>query len=120
MSFLDRLLRGSPPATGEEADRITLRKLQGIGADLTRPRHVLHFLEAPSSASARGAAEELEAAGYEVTITHPEGLEQAWSVRAESTRIIDATTVPAFRAWFEALAARHEAVYDGWEVSPRP
>ena len=33
MSFLDRLLRGKPPATGGDADRITLRKLQGMGAD---------------------------------------------------------------------------------------
>jgi hypothetical protein len=120
VSFLDRLLRGSPPATGEDADRITLRKLQGMGADLAKPREIIHFLELPSEASARAAADELERAGYTVTTTATDEADAGWAVRAEAMRIVDATTVPGFRTWFEALAARHRGAYDGWEVSPKP
>jgi hypothetical protein len=121
MSFLERLLRGKPPATPEEADRITLRKLQGYGADLTKPRHVLHFLELSSGSLAEAVAEELERAGYEATVVRPtDPNHTGWTVRAEGNRIVDQTTVPAMRAWFEALAARHNGEYEGWEVSRTP
>jgi hypothetical protein len=114
------MLRGKPPATGAEADRITLRKLQGMGADLTRPREILHFLELPSEAAAAGASDELVRAGYTPTTTAATEPGAGWTVRAQAMRVVDATTVPAVRAWFEALAARHGGVYEGWEVSPRP
>jgi hypothetical protein len=120
VSFLDRLLRGKPPATGEDADRITLRKLQGMGADLTKPREIIHFLDLPTEASARAVAEELEQAGYAASVTEADDAEATWAVRAEAMRIVDMTTVPGFRAWFESLATRHGGEYDGWEVSPRP
>ena len=120
MSFLDRMLRGKPPATAAEVDRITLRKLQSMGADLTKPREVLHFLELPSDAAADRAADELERAGYTPTKRAPDEPEAGWTVRAQAVRVVDATTVPAVRAWFEALAARHGGEYEGWEVSPRP
>jgi hypothetical protein len=38
-----------------------------------------------------------------------------WSVRAEGSRVVDETTVVAFRAWFERVAAGHAGEYDGWE-----
>jgi hypothetical protein len=120
MSFLDRLLRGTPPSSAEEVDRITLRKLQGMGADLTKPRDVLHFLEFPAEISAREAADELERAGWTTTITAPSETEWVWSLRAQGMRVVDATTVSPVRAWFEALAARHGGEYEGWEVSRRP
>ena len=45
MRFLiDRIRNGGAPKTPEEADRLALRQLAGRGADLAKPRHVIHFL----------------------------------------------------------------------------
>ncbi len=120
MSFLDRLLRGTPPATADETDRLTVRQLRGAGADLSKPRRVLHFLELPSGASVDAAVAALERAGYETTVTRPDETTFHWSVRAEASRVVDETTVPAFRAWFEQLAHELGGEYEGWEAWPKP
>jgi hypothetical protein len=41
-------------------------------------------------------------------------------VRAEGSRVVDETTVVAFRAWFERVAADHAGEYDGWESPSAP
>lgn len=120
MGFLDRMLRGSPPPTPEEVDRITVRRLQGMGADLSKPRQVLHFLNFAAEPSARGAAEALERAGYATTVTASDDTTAEWSVRAEGSRVIDANTVVAFRSWFERLAVQFHGEYEGWEAWPKP
>jgi hypothetical protein len=120
VGLLDRLLRGTPPATPAEADRIAVLQLQGIGADLARPRHVLHFLTFPDEASARGAAAELERAGYRATVDPPDDAEPEWSVRGEGARVVSLTTVEAFRSWFEKIATEFGGGYDGWEAAPKP
>ena len=118
MSFLDRLRK--PPPAPAEADRLTLRQLESLGANLTRPRHVLHFLYFADGQHARDAAQDIDRAGYEVTISPPDDTIAEWSVRAEATRVVDGTTVDAFRAWFERVAAEHAGEYDGWEAAAQP
>lgn len=120
MRFLDRFLRQSPPATTEELDRIVLRQLQARGADLARPRHVLHFLYFAGERDARAAVVEIEAAGYAAALMPPASDGQPYAVRAEATRIADFTTVPAFRQQFEKIAADYAGEYDGWEASAEP
>jgi len=44
MRFLDRIRYQGAPKTPQEADRLALRQLSGRGADLAKPRHVIHFL----------------------------------------------------------------------------
>jgi hypothetical protein len=118
--FLDRFLKPKAPATTAEADRLVLRQLEGLGADLAQARHVIHFLYFPAERAARGAAEEIEKAGYDATVTAPDGTIREWSVRAEGTRVVAATTVEAFRAWFEQIAAEFQGEYDGWEAASKP
>ncbi len=119
MWLLDRL-RKAPPAPAE-ADRLMLRRLESLGANLTRPRHVLHFLYFADETHARSAAQAIDRAGYEVTVSSPDDeAVPMWSVRAEATRVVDATTVDAFRAWFEQVAAEHTGEYDGWEAAAQP
>ena len=119
MSFLDRLRK--PPPAPAEADRLMLRRLESLGANLTRPRHVLHYLTFADEAHARNAAHEIDRAGYDVTVTAPDDdAVPTWSVRAETTRVVDATTVDAFRPWFERIAAEHAGEYDGWEAATQP
>ena len=120
LSFLDRLRRPKTVASPAEQDRLVLLQLEGRGANLTRPRHVLHYLYFGDEAHARSAAHDIDGAGYEVTISPPDDTVAEWSVRAEATRVVDETTVDAFRAWFERVAAEHGGEYDGWEAAAQP
>jgi len=43
-----------------------------------------------------------------------------WLVRAEITRVVDETTVPAYRRWFEHVTTEHGGEYDGWEAATKP
>ena len=114
MSLLDRFRQKRPPAP--ELDLLLVRRLRSVGADLTRPRPIVHFLDFGSEADARAAGAEIEAGGYGVTVAAEE--DGAWSVRAEATRVVDESTVAVFRPWFERIAAAHAGEYDGWESSP--
>ena len=120
MGFLERVLRGKPPATAAETDQLVLRQLQGLGADLSQPRHVIHFLYFAEEADARGAADQIDRAGYEATITPPDASITSWSLRAEGYRVVGASTVEAFRAWFEHVATEFRGEYDGWEAASKP
>ena len=120
MSFLDRIRKAGAPAPGAETDRLVLRQLEGRGADLTQPRHVIHFLYFAEEADARGAVDVIEKAGYQLTVTPPDENIAQWSMRAETARVVDATTVEAFRTWFEQVATEFRGEYDGWEAAARP
>lgn len=113
MSLLDRFRQKPPPAA--ELDLLLVRRLRSVGADLTQPRPIAHFLDFASEADARAAADAIEAGGYEVTVAAPEAGSGQWSLRAEGARVVDESTVVAFRAWFERIAAAHAGEYDGWE-----
>ena len=118
MGFLDRFKQKPPPAP--ELDRLILRQLEARRADLTKPRHVLHFLYFADEVAARGAASAVEESGYAVTVTPPDERVAEWSVRAEATRCVDYSNVAAFRAQFERVAAEHGGEYDGWEAAAEP
>ncbi len=118
MGLLDRL-RKDPPSPAE-LDELSLKQLRAAGADLGRARHVLHFLYFDDEPAARAAATEISEAGYDATVAEPDEQIAQWSVRAESTRVVDETTVHAFRPWFERVAAEHGGAYDGWEAATKP
>jgi hypothetical protein len=120
MGLLDRIRNKGRPATPQEADRLVLRQLTGLGADLTKPRHVIHYLYFAEESDARAAAEAAEDTGYHAWVEPPAGRSEQWSVRADATRLVSAATVDAFRAWFEQLAAEHDGEYDGWEAAKTP
>jgi hypothetical protein len=120
VGLLGRFRRRRGPETAAETDRLALAQLASRGADLTRPRHVVHVLAFADEAAARVAAAEVARGGYE-TAVRPTGEGTAqWSVRAEAQRVVDATTVPGFRAWFERIAAAHGGRYEGWEAARKP
>jgi hypothetical protein len=120
VGFLDRFRTPRAPASPADSDRLILRQLEGLGANLGLPRHVIHYLYFESESDARRAAEEAPKTGWDATVTAPnDGIPQ-WSVRAESTRVVDETTVVAFRAWFEQLAGEYDGEYDGWEAASQP
>jgi Regulator of ribonuclease activity B len=120
MGFLPRFGRKKPPPSPPELDQLNLLHLRGRGADLTKPRHILHFLYFAAEEDAGRATSAIEAAGYDVTLGAPDGNANRWSVRAETTRVVDESNVGAFRALFERVAAQHHGEYDGWEAAAEP
>lgn len=115
-----RFLRRRAPRDTAAVDEDVLRQLRRLGADLTRPRHVRHFLYFEEEAFARRAAEQIERADYTATVTEPSDQVPVWTVLAEGFRVIGPETVPGFRAWFEHVAADSDGEYDGWEPATKP
>jgi hypothetical protein len=119
--LLDRLLfRRRAPRDPEAVDQYVVKQLRSLGADLSRPRHVRHFIYFQEEGFARRAAEEIERADYTATVTEPSEDVPVWTVRAEGYRVIGEDTVPGFRAWFEHIAADYNGEYDGWEPATKP
>ena len=118
MRFRMRVRQERPE--GPELDRLILQQLRGKGAKLALPRHVLHFLELSDEASARAAADAVEAIGFDATVEPPREERPMWTVRAEAIRAIDETTVDTHRKQFERIAETHGGEYDGWEAAAKP
>lgn len=101
------------------ADRITLSALLAHGADLSAPRHVLHYLYVDSRERQAEAGALIASSGWEVT--EPEPLPDypaQWLVRAEREgAVLTPELVSGSRRLFEDLADRFEGEYDGWEAS---
>lgn len=120
MRFLPRLGSRRAPRTPADADRLALRQLEKLGADLTKPRHVIHFVYFEEEGPARRAAEVMEQAGYSTIVQPPDDRFKEWRVHADSTRVVSETTVDGFRSWFEHVANTHDGEYDGWEAARNP
>jgi uncharacterized membrane-anchored protein len=120
VGLLDRIRRQGTPKTPEEADALALRQLAGRGADLSKPRHVIHFLYFAAEGEARAAAAAIDDTSWSTSIEAPVEETAQWCVRADGDRIMSSETTAALRSWFEQLAARHGGEYDGWEAAAKP
>jgi hypothetical protein len=121
MRFLiDRIRYGGAPKTPQEADALALRQLAGRGADLAKPRHVIHFLYFSIEADARAAAAAIGEAAWTTAVEAPSEEIAHWCVKADAHRTVGPDTVAAFRIWFEKVAAEHGGEYDGWEAAAKP
>jgi hypothetical protein len=115
-----RLFLRRRPRDTAAVDQYVVEQLRGLGADITLPRHVRHYLYFQQEGFARAAAEQIERADYTATVTEPNDEIPVWTVRAEGYRVIGSETVPGFRAWFEQVAADFDGEYDGWEPATKP
>jgi Regulator of ribonuclease activity B len=120
VAFLERMMRGKPPSDPARVDQIVVKQLRSLGADLSQPRHVRHFLYFELQSSAQRAAEEIERADYTTSMAVPSEEVPVWTVVAEGYRVIGPDTVAGFRAWFEHVASEHHGEYDGWEPARNP
>jgi len=105
---------------GPDLDLLILQQLRGKGAKLALPRHVLHFVDCPDETSARAAADDVEAIGFDATVEPPSGDASTWTVRGEAMRVVDETTVTTHRKQFERIAQTRGGEYDGWEAAAEP
>jgi hypothetical protein len=99
-------------------DLLVLDQLAKNGADLSQTRHVIYYSYAPGEEVAQAMAREAEAGGWAAEVREPlPNNPNQWSVVCEA----DAVTTPDFVReaddFFQDLADRHSAEYDGWEAS---
>jgi hypothetical protein len=120
MSFFDRIRYHRPPKTPQEADALALRQLESRGANMTKPRHVVHFLLFDAEANARAASETIQATSWRANVEAPTETRPEWAVRADDERIVSADTIASYRSWFEQVAVQHHGEYDGWEAKAKP
>ncbi len=108
----------SPQLGIKYKDLMVLGQLQQHGADLTQPRHVIYFCYAPTREVARAMGDEAGARGFDVELGEPlPAYPDDWPVRCETTTVLRPEVVRDNTDFFEDLAARHGAEYDGWEAA---
>ena len=106
----------SPQLGIKHKDLLVLKQLIDHGADITAPRHVLHYLYFAQEESARQAAREV-AAPFSSDVRTPEAGDK-WLVVCEAhNHTLSPETVRGVSDFFESLAGRHGGQHDGWEAS---
>ncbi len=103
-----------------DPDRVSLAKLQAVGANLGKPRRMVHELMFEEETTARAAAARAERAGWDASVEVPSETGAPWFLRAQGTRVVDSTTVVAFRSLFERVAEEAGGTYLGWEAASKP
>lgn len=99
-------------------DLAVLEALRGRGADLSRPREATYYLYAPDEPVARALANVAAGRGFATEVREPaEDDDGSWSVVCETTAVFDADAVRANADFFDDLAQRYDAEYDGWEAT---
>jgi hypothetical protein len=108
----------SPQLGLKYKDLMILDGLTKSGADLTESRHVVHYSYAPSKDVADAMRDEADAAGWNAEAREPlPGFPDQWGVICERHAVTSPDFVRDSDDFFQGLADRHGAEYDGWEAS---
>jgi hypothetical protein len=108
----------SPQLGVKYKDLMVLDQLMKSGADLTASRHVVYYSYAPSEEVAQAMAREAEAAGWTTEVREPlPDYPDQWGVICEQHAVTSPDFVREADDFFQDLADRHAAEYDGWEAS---
>lgn len=108
----------SPQLGVKYKDLMVLDQLMKTGADLTASRHVIYYSYAPSEDVAQAMGREAETAGWTADVREPlPTLPGHWSVVCETHAVTSPDFVREADDFFQDLADRHGAEYDGWEAS---
>jgi Regulator of ribonuclease activity B len=99
-------------------DLAVLGELMKAGADLDESRHVVYYSYAPSEDTAHAMCREAQAQGYDADVREPSPeVSGQWAVVCETHAATSPDFVREATDFFEDLATRHGAEYDGWEAS---
>jgi hypothetical protein len=106
----------------EDGDRMIVEQLRGLGANLSLPREVLHYLYLPSEPAAAAASAELRKAGFTTQIRAAAGPPgpNPWLVLATTEEVVSVESAWVARETFTDIAADHGGEYDGWEAGASP
>jgi Regulator of ribonuclease activity B len=107
--------------TGEQSDKRVLKQLRRLGANLARPREVIHFLYFPTQVAAEQASHHLRGEGYMIDVRPAANVADnppnPWVMEARIVAVVDEASVIPMRAKFEEIAAAGGGEYDGWEAA---
>ena len=108
----------SPQLGVRYKDLMVLDQLAKNGADLTESRHVIYYSYAPSVGVAMAMGLEAEAGGWAAEVREPlPNYPGQWALICERHAITTPDFVREADDFFQGLADRHAAEYDGWEAS---
>jgi hypothetical protein len=111
-------------AGGAAGDAAILEQLTKFGANLGKPREMLHYFYVPTEEAAGRAATILRQEGYEVTerpsVDAAKNPPNPWLVLARKITIVNPESVTAARARFAELSRETRGQYDGWEAAAQP
>jgi hypothetical protein len=99
-------------------DLAVLEQLMKGGADLSSNMHVVYYSYAPSDAVARAMVVEAQAEAFVAAVSEPlPDFPGQWRVVCEKHAVTSPEYVREADDFFQSLADRHGAEYDGWEAS---
>ena len=99
-------------------DLMVLDQLAKNGADLSASRHVIYDSYAPTEEVARAMAREAETGGWAAEVREPlPNVTDHWGLICETHAVTTPDFVRQADDFFQGLADRHGAEYDGWEAS---
>ena len=108
----------SPQLGLKYKDLMILDQLMKAGANLTEPRHVLYYSYAPSEDVANAMRDEASTKGYTANVREPlPEYPGQWSMVSEIKAVTSPDFVRDADDFFQDLADRHGAEFDGWEAS---
>jgi Regulator of ribonuclease activity B len=115
---LEEPVSGGPP---EKGDKQVLKQLRRLGANLSRPREVVHFVYFPTQVAAEQASHQLRGEGYMIDVrpaaNAADNPPNPWLMEARNYAVVDESNVQAMRERFERLAEAGGGEYDGWEAA---
>ena len=108
----------SPKFGVKYKDLMVMNQLVEHGADLTQPREVIFYSYAASERVARQMAADATTEGFDADVREPLPQHSGqWSVVCTKHAVVDPMFVRGAVEYFEGLAERHGAEYDGWEAA---
>jgi hypothetical protein len=108
----------SPQLGLKYKDLMVLDQLMKSGADLTASRHVIYYSYAQSKEVAQAMEGEAAEAGWKPEVREPlTDFPDQWGVVCERHAVTSPDFVREADDFFQDLADRHGAEYDGWEAS---
>jgi hypothetical protein len=107
----------SPKLGVKYKDLMVMNQLTEHGADLAEAREVTFYSYAPSPDVAGVMASEAAGEGFDTEVREPLPDDpQLWAVICSTNAVVDELFVRGTVEFFEGLATRHDAEYDGWEA----
>lgn len=123
---------GDPPAGGpadpeersprlgvKHKDLAVMEALLQHGADLAARREVVYYSYAPSRSRAAAIAEAARSRGFRVEVRSSQE-PGAWEVVCAVDGVVSPDFVRTNGDFFEDLASRNGAEYDGWQAAVQP
>jgi hypothetical protein len=108
----------SPQLGVKYKDLAVLDQLMKNGANLSETRHVVYYSYAPTAEAADAMRDEAESNGFAAEVREPlPDFPGKWAVVSETHAATSPDFVVKADDFFEGLAERHGAEYDGWEAS---